>query len=431
MFTTRLASTDDKQAIQKLYVAMAGREVDDDDLDYVMATNGMVIAEAGDQIVGFGGIDVNARVQLRWLYVLTDYQRCGVGSEILKRLEKIGWNTHLASLRLDATSEAASFFRKHGYQSDEGRIQHDHEGIGMVKRRPYVFLNSVIPRSVDFSRVRDGFLVLAGVFYLFGYLVWAINAYKNHLGLVPALEFQYFVAGIIPVVILSIVVLLVIGYVRVKSNIQSWLGPRVAGKRRFLRWILVYLWLFSLGFLYVSFSDWFERVTGAFLMRTGLGVVPVLLFTILTLLLPPSDTRKVDDTSAKHSLRATVKHSLRALLEAIRGWFDILGRVYAVFFVLVFPVFAFFFFVERVYPKIPQEFGGALPRSACLDLVKTELSKTTLADLAEPGAAADDTILRSTQVELLFSGSGMLVVRKNGRVYEITRSAVQSITNCN
>jgi len=54
-----------------------------------------------------------------------------------------------------------------------------------------------------------------------------------------------------------------------------------------------------------------------------------------------------------------------------------------------------------------------------------------LADLAQPGAAANDAILRSTQVELLFSGSGVLVLRKNGRVYEVTRSAVQSITNCN
>lgn len=430
MFTIRLAGTEDKPTIQKLYVAMAGRDFNDEDLDYVLATTGMVVAEAGDAIVGFGGIDIHARVQLRWLYVLTDYQRCGVGSEILKRLEKIGWNTHLTSLRVHSTPEAVNFYRKHAYQFDEVGIQQDHEGIGLVKSRPHVFLISVVPRSIDFSRVRDGFLVLAGAFYLFGYLVWAINAYKNHLGLVPALEFQYFVAGIIPAVILSIVVLLVIGYLRIKSSVQSWLGPRVTGKRRTLRRIMVYLWPLSLVFLFVTFSDWFERLTAGFFMRTGLGVIPVLLFTIFTLLLPPRDARESKVTSEKHGLIGWRELSA-SWFNMFRSWGDILARVYAGIFVLAFPVFAFFFFVERVYPKIPQEFGGALPRPACLDLVKTELSTTTLVDLAQPGAAANDTILRSTQVELLFSGSGVLVLRKNGRVYEITRSAVQSITNCN
>lgn len=431
MFTIRGARTEDKAAIQKFHIALVGRPVNEEDLDYVSATAGLVVAEVGDEIVGFGGIDVHARIQLRWLYVLTDYQRCGVGSEILKQLEKIGWGTNLTSLRVHSTSEAIRFFQKHDYQADETGIEQDHEGIGLVKTRPHVFINSLIPRSIDFGRVRDGFLVLAGVFYVFGYLVWAINAYKNHLGLVPALEFQYFVAGIVPVAIVSIVVLLVIGYLRVKSSIQSWLGPRVLGKRQFLRRIIVYLWLLSGVFLYVSFSDWFERVTSGFLMRSGAGLVPVLLFTILTLLLPPSDPRKSDGTSAKDGLRAEALKVIRSLFDFARSGFDILGRIYAVLFVLTFPVFAFFFFVQSVYPKIPQEFGGALPRHACLDLVKTELSTTTLADLAQPGAAADDAILRSTQVELLFSGSGVLVLRKNGRVYEITRSAVQSITNCN
>ena len=40
------------------------------------------------------------------------------------------------------------------------------------------------------GEIRDGFLVMGAIFYFFGYIVWAINAYRNDLGLLPALEFQ-------------------------------------------------------------------------------------------------------------------------------------------------------------------------------------------------------------------------------------------------
>ena len=40
------------------------------------------------------------------------------------------------------------------------------------------------------GELRDEFLVMGAIFYFFGYIVWAINAYRNDLGLLPALEFQ-------------------------------------------------------------------------------------------------------------------------------------------------------------------------------------------------------------------------------------------------
>ena len=39
-----------------------------------------------------------------------------------------------------STPGAVNFYRKHGYRADEGRVEHDHEGIAMVKDRPHVFL---------------------------------------------------------------------------------------------------------------------------------------------------------------------------------------------------------------------------------------------------------------------------------------------------
>src|SRR5881397_1154408 len=51
---------------------------------------------------------------------------------------------------------------------------------------------------------RDGFLISGAVLYGLGYLVWSYNAWRNHLGQLPALEFQYVMSGLIPGAIIGI-----------------------------------------------------------------------------------------------------------------------------------------------------------------------------------------------------------------------------------
>src|SRR5215831_7819460 len=51
---------------------------------------------------------------------------------------------------------------------------------------------------------RDGFLVGGAVLYGLGYLVWSYNAWRNHLGQLPALEFQYAMSGLIPGAVIGI-----------------------------------------------------------------------------------------------------------------------------------------------------------------------------------------------------------------------------------
>ncbi|MCI0550362.1 MAG: hypothetical protein L0287_05365, partial [Anaerolineae bacterium] len=48
---------------------------------------------------------------------------------------------------------------------------------------------------------RDRALVIVGLLYAAGYFMWSWNALENNLGLLPALQFQYVVAGIGPVFI--------------------------------------------------------------------------------------------------------------------------------------------------------------------------------------------------------------------------------------
>ena len=94
----------------------------------------MVVAEIDAQVAGFGGIDSDAVEQLKWLYVMPEYQGAGVGGEILKQLEEIGWSRGLTAIRLHAAPGAFLFYRKHGYREVErDDVAHDHAGITMVK----------------------------------------------------------------------------------------------------------------------------------------------------------------------------------------------------------------------------------------------------------------------------------------------------------
>ncbi|MGH9966385.1 MAG: GNAT family N-acetyltransferase [Pyrinomonadaceae bacterium] len=140
MFEILVAKTEDKEAVQRIYTSVAGhRAVDDDEArwDRLIRAGGLLVAQEEDRVIGFGGIDVHAAEQVKWLYLLPQYQGLGLGSEILKRLEDIGWDAGLDTLRLHSAIDAEVFYRRHGYHSvpASDQIGHDHEGVEMVKER--------------------------------------------------------------------------------------------------------------------------------------------------------------------------------------------------------------------------------------------------------------------------------------------------------
>lgn len=137
MFEIRTATIEDKKSIQQIYRAVSGAHADETHWDQLIRAGGIVVAQTAAEIIGFGGIDVRAPEQMKWLYLLPQYQRSGIGSRILQRLERIGWDAGLNSIRLHSAPAAVEFYRKHGYAAVEPaeQIGHDHEGLEMVKER--------------------------------------------------------------------------------------------------------------------------------------------------------------------------------------------------------------------------------------------------------------------------------------------------------
>lgn len=139
MVTIRRATLLDRPSVQGVYATVVGTSflLSDDEWRRWLGWDGIVVAEENNRVIGFGGIDTTAREQLRWIYLLPEFQRGGVGSKILHELESVAWSRGLPSIRLHSTPGAVQFYSKRGYTRvpDHEQLGHDHDGVEMVKLR--------------------------------------------------------------------------------------------------------------------------------------------------------------------------------------------------------------------------------------------------------------------------------------------------------
>lgn len=139
VFSLRPATAEDHEPIQRVYCDTVGPPTGQERTWRQLITAGcLVVVEVDGEVVGFGGIDVAAVEQLRWLYVLPEYQSSGAGAAMLKQLEEIGWARGLTAIRLHSTPGAVEFYRRQGYRevNDHHQVFHDHEGVAMIKNLP-------------------------------------------------------------------------------------------------------------------------------------------------------------------------------------------------------------------------------------------------------------------------------------------------------
>jgi hypothetical protein len=285
------------------------------------------------------------------------------------------------------------------------------------------WLESGLKRIGD---IRDGFLISAGIFYLFGYLVWSINAYRIKLGLLSALDFQYFIAGIIPVLILVAFVTLALGFIRLRRKVRGTLTADAKGGRLILRRALLIFWGLSFALMMVQASNWFQALFSRTTL-TVLATIVIITFSATSLFLPPLEI------SPRTSVGG-VRDAFKSLLQSVKGlvlFESLLGAGFAWLLILAVPTLAFVFFLTRVYPRVPQEFGGTRPRCGYVDVTKAQISSEALKDIVPAdGITSSEPVLRSSRVDILFSGSDALMIRAQGKIYQINKSAIQSVVNC-
>lgn len=261
--------------------------------------------------------------------------------------------------------------------------------------------------------LRDPLLVLASVIYGVGYFVWSIHAYSENLGLLPALEPQYLVAGIIPVLMLWIAW----QGRRIPRRLTDWISQRVAQAKGWQKQARLVLGIVLL-------------VGGYYLLSLGNKFAPVQGMTA--------------ETARWQILKENVCLALAYLL-MVPGFLFLgatfFAKVLMYFVTLVYASAFLVGYVFSIYPNIPQEFGGVRPRCAYVDITRNQISdsmqKAILPD-APPKAldlAMRDSVTRSIRLKTYFADKEIMLVRPDGTdshspIIEIKKSVVQAITWC-
>jgi GNAT superfamily N-acetyltransferase len=142
MLEIRRAGFEDSESVREVYAAAAGEGAafDEEHLKRLIREGGVIVAEEAGVVVGFGSIEVGAAEQVRWLYVVPGRRGSGVGSEILGRLESVGREAGLESIRLHAALGAVGFYRRNGYREavSNEEVGYDHDGVVMSKELRFV-----------------------------------------------------------------------------------------------------------------------------------------------------------------------------------------------------------------------------------------------------------------------------------------------------
>lgn len=277
------------------------------------------------------------------------------------------------------------------------------------------------PRLEDsFKRLgglRDGLLVCGGIVYLLGRLIWAYEAQRFNLGIVPVEQSQYFVAGFVPAVILALVAFGIYGTKACLQIIGKLYVPDISRRRRLLKKILTGCYGIDAA---VSLALW----AGKYLWPNRHYLSPTSLSYTLSLV----TVSCIFLAGLPLLVRVRNSQSISKMQFDYSDW--MMTALYPIFI----GVIAIYIYGGVVYPQLPQEYSGALPRVAYLDLDRTKVSPDTLSSLVPPEAMkSKKPILRTVLLDVFFTSKDLLLVKpfrnwRDNRTYELAGNSVLNRT---
>lgn len=278
------------------------------------------------------------------------------------------------------------------------------------------------------GKSRDGILIVGGALYILGYIVWSVNAYREKLGLLPAFESQYFIAGIVPFGVMFLLWQLIRAtWSDEKPLLARWgIGSTLTWWGNFFKLLPS---IFVVASVVLSQTGLTKYLAGRGTLVLGVlaGVAGLLVIVAVFSIDFGEDLKKLKPGSRETNWTQKIFLGLQFLIILAAGGFVL------------------FIYIPFFYSKLPQSLGGVRPRCAYLDVQKNGVSKTTLnailpLDAAPPATpmssaagvtiAAEPEITRSAKVEVLFSGSDYILIRVNKEVYEIKKDVIHAAQSC-
>jgi len=292
-------------------------------------------------------------------------------------------------------------------------------------------------KGLPYDHIRDAFLVIAGLLYLLGYIVWSVHAWRNNLGLLPLLDAQYLLAGLI------VACILLAG--TACACVSKWVSERIPGTlsserahtgwRRVLRkgWYAM-TFLSIAGMIFLSDSDWV--MPHYMSSETGMNF-SFIIFVICAIFSPALESNP-NSPSRNSPLNNSPLH---LLIESYRGGIEIyFSRVRGLlvpFAIFILTLIVLLRSLDYYTHHWPQELAGPKPRCAYLDLEVSKLSPTTLARLLPSTTSTNalSGVVRSDRLNIFFISETLLVkpvsaTQRANETYEISQSAVAATTWC-
>jgi hypothetical protein len=287
------------------------------------------------------------------------------------------------------------------------------------------YFSMVIPNFFEFQslgKIKENFLIIFGLVYGVGYLSWSFYATINSLGIVPAFDLQYIIAGIYP----SLLILFFIWMFKLRKRLIIYqdknLNRKAVGKFKFLRIFFIalpYILVVIAGLLAVLLGDndkW-DNVNVAALVF----VYIIVSLYILALSWQPSDVNIIWMITFPLSFLKKFIGSYR-----YAKYFRIVNKIARVylqsiltFFFIILTLIAFYGYI---YPNIPQEMGGVKPKRCLL------ISDKNIFKLQDFTPKDKSTIHQFREIDTIYYyNSNILIYKKGDTTVEINRGAVQNI----
>lgn len=264
---------------------------------------------------------------------------------------------------------------------------------------------------------RDGFLVGGAVLYGLGYLVWSYNAWRNHLGQLPAADFQYVIAGVFPAAVIMVGWAGAAFFYGLRDKTVSLFEKYGFLKRIVVAVLMVVITGFAI-LLTNAATGWINTgwTKEQIVLYTGPTLAVLAYFSFITQLAMAKD---------RDSFVGRMSELSRYLLPLSFCWYSL------------------FIFID-LYPRLPQGLGGPQPRCAYVDVVRDDTASSTIAALV-PGEVTSSSpkVIRSRKLNVYFSSSDYLLVRvaddaaqtdetklKDVPLYELRKEVIRVVEWC-
>jgi hypothetical protein len=244
--------------------------------------------------------------------------------------------------------------------------------------------------------LRDGLIVVTASAYLLGYFSWAHFAWTQELGLIPAIDAQYFLAGIFP----TLVVAAFCGFGWLVFLVARWLMRPPTERQKRLGWI------FGAG--------------GGILVITGMiGAV--------TLPTPQSVLATVMIFAGAPFLVAEGFFE-RGKWHQVYQWLQLVALSIVLVLIAAYLILKY---ATEWFPNLPYEFGGPSARLVQFDLDTAQLSKPTQTLLLPDGQPVEAAgVQRSRDLFLIFDGGDFVFVTTSAsmdRIVKIRKGAINAV----